>query len=40
MNTLHHIAQLRAAIARAREDGKRVGMVPTMGNLHAGHIAW
>ncbi len=39
MNTLHHIAQLRAAIARAREDGKRVGMVPTMGNLHAGHIA-
>ncbi|HDZ55752.1 MAG TPA: pantoate--beta-alanine ligase [Pseudomonas xinjiangensis] len=39
MNTLHSIAQLRAAIARAREDGKRIGLVPTMGNLHAGHIA-
>lgn len=39
MNTLHTIAQLRAAVGRAREEGKRVGLVPTMGNLHAGHIA-
>lgn len=39
MNTLHTIAQLRAAVGRAREDGKRIGLVPTMGNLHAGHIA-
>lgn len=38
MNTLHTIAQLRAAIARARQDGKRIGLVPTMGNLHAGHV--
>lgn len=39
MNTLHTIAQLRAAVGRAREEGKRVGLVPTMGNLHAGHVA-
>lgn len=39
MHTLHTIAQLRAAVARAREEGKRIGLVPTMGNLHAGHIA-
>ncbi len=38
MNTLHNIAQLRAALSRARQDGKRIGLVPTMGNLHAGHI--
>ncbi|PAU86227.1 pantoate--beta-alanine ligase [Pseudomonas sp. WN033] len=39
MNTLHSIAQVRAAISHARKDGKRIGLVPTMGNLHAGHIA-
>lgn len=39
MNTLHSIAQLRAALSRARQEGKRIGLVPTMGNLHAGHIA-
>ena len=39
MNTLHSIAQLRAALARARQENKRISLVPTMGNLHAGHIA-
>ncbi|PKM04486.1 MAG: pantoate--beta-alanine ligase [Gammaproteobacteria bacterium HGW-Gammaproteobacteria-6] len=38
MNTLHSIAQLRAALSRARQEGKRISLVPTMGNLHAGHI--
>lgn len=38
MNTLHSIAQLRAALGRARQEGKRIGLVPTMGNLHAGHV--
>ena len=39
MNTVHTVAQLRAALARARQENKRIGLVPTMGNLHAGHIA-
>ena len=39
MNTLHTIAQVRAAVGRARQEGKRIGLVPTMGNLHAGHVA-
>ncbi len=39
MITVHTVAELRAAVLHARRAGKRIGLVPTMGNLHAGHAA-
>lgn len=39
MITVKTVAELREAIGQARAAGRRVGFVPTMGNLHAGHIA-
>ena len=39
MQTFHHITSLRAALAKHRAESKTIGFVPTMGNLHAAHIA-
>ncbi|MBB3142491.1 pantoate--beta-alanine ligase [Halomonas organivorans] len=39
MRTLHDIAALREALATHRRAGRTIGLVPTMGNLHAGHLA-
>ncbi len=39
MEIFHHIASVRSALQSARQQGKKVGFVPTMGNLHDAHIA-
>ena len=39
MNTVKTVRELRAAVARARGEDKRIAFVPTMGNLHSGHAA-
>ena len=38
MQTVHTIAELRAQVAVWKRAGERVAFVPTMGNLHRGHI--
>lgn len=39
MRIVRTIDSVRVVVARWRERGERVALVPTMGNLHAGHLA-
>ena len=38
MNIIKRVSQLRAAVISAKQAKKRVAFVPTMGNLHQGHL--
>lgn len=39
MNTLNNLDALRSQLRQWRQAGQRIALVPTMGNLHAGHYS-
>ena len=38
MLVIHSIQELQARLAEYRQAGRSIGLVPTMGNLHQGHL--
>lgn len=38
MQTVHTVAELREQVRAWRQAGERIAFVPTMGNLHRGHL--